>query len=75
MDSSAVRVCLWISDVHSVADGAGGQELKMLSFCDPRQARMFPEYAPYSMPHHPRPRMDPTSDVFTCLFGDLFVKW
>lgn len=47
----------------------------MLSFCDPRQARMFPEYAPYSMPHHPRPRMDPTSDVFTCLFGDLFVKW
>lgn len=23
----------------------------------------------------PRPRMDPTSDVFTCLFGDLFVKW
>lgn len=27
-------------------------------------------YSPYM-----RPRMDPTSDVFTCLFGDLFVKW
>ncbi|XP_056005508.1 nuclear hormone receptor HR96-like isoform X2 [Ostrea edulis] len=26
-------------------------------------------YSPYM-----RPRMDPTSDVFTCLFGDLFVK-
>ena len=26
--------------------------------------------------HYPhRPRMDPASDVFTCLFGDLFVKW
>ena len=32
--------------------------------------------------HHPaqynpymRPRVDPASDVFTCLFGDLFVKW
>lgn len=22
-----------------------------------------------------RPRVDQTSDVFTCLFGDLFVKW
>ena len=27
-------------------------------------------YNPYM-----RPRMDATSDVFTCLFGDLFVKW
>lgn len=23
----------------------------------------------------PRHRIDPTSEVFTCLFGDLFVKW
>ncbi|CAG5134357.1 unnamed protein product, partial [Candidula unifasciata] len=46
----------------------------MLSFCDSRQPRMFPDYSAYAVPHHPRPRMDPTSDVFTCLFGDLFVK-
>ena len=56
----------------------------MLSFCDPTPAGMFPDYG-----HHhgqqsgshvpflytPRPRVDPASDVFTCLFGDLFVKW
>ncbi|XP_076460977.1 vitamin D3 receptor-like isoform X3 [Babylonia areolata] len=71
----------------------------MLSYCDARQPRMFPDYghphpghphhphpAHHHHPHHPamaphphhpyapRPRMDPASDVFTCLFGDLFVK-
>lgn len=46
----------------------------MLSYCDTRQPRMFPDYGPMP-PYGPRPRMDPASDVFTCLFGDLFVKW
>ncbi|XP_025094706.1 nuclear hormone receptor HR96-like isoform X4 [Pomacea canaliculata] len=45
----------------------------MLSYCDTRQPRMFPDYGPMP-PYGPRPRMDPASDVFTCLFGDLFVK-
>jgi len=30
--------------------------------------------APMGYPGAPR-RGDPTSEVFTCLFGDLFVKW
>ncbi|KAL8571366.1 hypothetical protein ACOMHN_038149 [Nucella lapillus] len=99
-------VCLasWVREPPSVSldlasclqqqDGCQGSPFSMmLSYCDARQPRMFPDYGhpghhpsmphsmPHPMPHHPhhpyapRPRMDPASDVFTCLFGDLFVKW
>ena len=61
----------------------------MLSCCDVRHVpRTYTEYASQQpghghlaghpvLPgyHHARPRVEPTSDVFTCLFGDLFVKW
>lgn len=59
-------------------DGYVDGSVRMLSYCDARQPRMFPDYHHgHHMPPYaaPRPRMDPASDVFTCLFGDLFVKW
>ena len=57
----------------------------------PQWNQPHPHHQMYPPHHHPqgpaphmpmggpgfanRPRVDPTSDVFTCLFGDLFVKW
>lgn len=41
----------------------------------PPHPNHHPPQQSYSPHPFMRPRMDATSDVFTCLFGDLFVKW